>query len=583
MEEMKGSRLRPLPQSALEFADWEWKDVEAHYAALSDRLLSEESVDLWLADWSRLKELIEEGENRLYVEKTLDTVDEARESRFNAYLEQIYTPAEEQDQKLKEKLLNSGLEPDGFAVPLRNLRTQSELFREANLPLLEQEKKLSSEYDKIRGAQTVEWEGEEITIDRLFRELEDPDRKHRERAWRLGRTRLLQDRQALNELWVRSFDLRAEIASNADLPDFRSYRWQQLLRFDYTPEDCRRFHEAIAEAVVPAASRVVELRKKALGLDSVRPWDLYVDKLGREPLRPFAEAQELIDKCSKVFHRVDGALGAYFDTMQSEGLLDLDNRKGKAPGGYAHFFPAARRPFIFMNAVGMVGDVQTLLHEGGHAFHGFEAAQVPYYQQLETPMEFNEVASMAMELLAAPYLTAEQGGFFSEKEAARVRIDHLEWILLFWPYMAIGDAFQHQIYENPELGRDPASLDRIYAQLWGEYMPFVDWRGLDQELEAGWQRVLHFFQVPFYYVEYGLAQLGAVQIWGNAIQDQAAATRRYRKALSLAATVPLPELYQQAGAKFAFDDDTVRQATDLIESELEKLRPVGEPEGASGD
>lgn len=560
-----------LPGSAVEFLDWDWDRVESHYRELRSQKLSGTNIGAWLADWSRLKELIEEGQSRLYVAKTLDTADPQREQRYLTYLEEIYTPAEEQDQKLKEKLLASGLEPEGFAIPLRNLRAQAELYRDANLPLLEQEKKLGSEYDRIRGAQTVEWDGEEITIDRLFLELEGPDRERRERAWRLGRIRQLQDREPLNDLWVRCLDLRSRLARNADLAEYRSYRWRQLLRFDYTPDDCRRFHEAIETVVVPAAVRVADRRRRGLGIASLRPWDASADKHGREPLRPFLAVQELIDKGSAIFHHVDPVLGGYFEVMQSEHMLDLDNRKGKAPGGYNEPFAAARRPFIFMNAVGTAGDVETLLHEAGHAFHVFESAWLPYYPQLQVPMEFAEVASMSMELLASPFLTADQGGYYSDEDAARARIDHLEGILWFWPSMAVGDAFQHWVYENPEAARDPDNCDQTFAELVGRFTPFIDWSDLAVELKAGWQRVLHFFQVPFYYVEYGLAQLAAVQIWKNSLEDQAGAVRQYRSALALGYTLPLPELYAAAGARFAFDSATLGEAVALIESTVDRL------------
>ena len=562
-----------LPGSALEFLNWDWSRIESHYQGLRSRNLSDANIAAWLADWSRLKELIEEGQSRLYVAKTLNTADRQREQRYQKYLEEIYTPAEQQDQKLKEKLLASGLEPEGFAIPLRNLRAQAELFRDANLPLLEQEKKLGSEYDRIRGGQTVEWEGEEVTLDRLFLELEGADRARREKAWRLGRLRQLQDRKALNDLWVRFLDLRSELARNADLAEYRSYRWRQLLRFDYTPDDCRRFHEAIEAVVVPAASRVINRRTRTLGIASMRPWDASADKNGRDPLRPFAAVRELVDKSAAIFHNVDPVLGSYFDSMQSERLLDLDNRKGKAPGGYNEPLAAARRPFIFMNAVGTARDVETLLHEAGHAFHVFEAAPLPYYPQLQVPMEFAEVASMSMELLASPYLTTEHGGFYSEEQAARARIDHLERILWFWPSMAVGDAFQHWVYEHPEAARDPDNCDQTFADLVGRFTPFIDWSDLAEELRAGWQRVLHFFLVPFYYVEYGMAQLAAVQIWRNALEDQAGAVQRYRSALALGYTVTLPELYQSAGARFAFDARTLGEAVALIESIIDRLEP----------
>jgi oligoendopeptidase F len=272
-----------------------------------------------------------------------------------------------------------------------------------------------------------------------------------------------------------------------------------------------------------------------------------------------------------VFVRVDPALGAYYATLQSEHLLDLDNRKGKAPGGYCTYFPAARRPFIFMNAVGLHDDVQTLLHEGGHAFHAFEVGALPYYPQTNPPMEFNEVASMAMELLAAPYLAAQPDGFYSPAEAARARIEHLEGALLFWPYMAVVDAFQHWIYAHPQAAFDPAAREAEWERLWNRFMRGWDWSGLEAAKRAYWQRQLHIFQLPFYYVEYGLAQLGAMQVWRNALGDQAGAVAAYRRALALGNTVTLPELYAAAGAKFAFDAATLQEAVDLIEATLDKL------------
>jgi oligoendopeptidase F len=559
--------LRMLPDTALELADWGWQDIRAHYLDLESRTLDGSTVEEWLTTWSRLKELVQEAFDRLYVAKTLDTANESHEARFNMYLEQIFTPSEEHEQRLKKKLLESGLEPDGFAFPLRNLRIQAQLFRESNLPLLEQTMKLGSEYDKIIGTQKVEWGGEMITLPRLYKELEQPERDTREKAWRLAMGRYQADRSAINDVWVRLFELRAEIAANADLPDYRAYRWQELLRQEYTPDDCIEFHEAIESVVVPLATNILERRREALKLDALRPWDLQVDRQSRKPLEPFSTVEELIGKTSNIFHAVDPELGGYFDVMETEGLLDLDNREGKAPGAYAENFPAVRRPFIFMNAVGTAENVETLLHEGGHAFHVFESANLPYIQQLTIPMEFAEVASMSMELLAAPYLIS---GFYSEAEAARSRTKHLEDIVLFWPYMAVVDAFQHWVYLNPQ-GADPDACDARWALLWERFMPGVDWSGLEQEKMTGWHRKLHIHHVPFYYIDYGLARLGSVQIWRNATADKVKAVKQYREALALGGTASLVELYRRAGAKLAFDAETLGEAVSLIESALGEL------------
>jgi oligoendopeptidase F len=571
MGEERIENLRALPDAALELADWEWPDVEAHYLNLEAMPLDAGTVDDWLATWSRLKGLVEEALDRLYVAKTLDTSDESREARYNNYLENIHTPAEEHQQVLKKMLLESELEPDGFAIPLRNLRAQAQLFQEANLPLLVEEKKLASEYDKIIGAQSVEWEGEKTTLPRLYRELERPDRTIREKAWRLAMGRYQADRPAINEIWKSLFKLRSEIAANANLPDYRAYAWQKRLRLEYTPDDCTEFHESIESVVVPAAARILERRREALQLETLRPWDLQTDIFGRQPLEPFSSAEELIGKASNIFHAVDPALGGYFDQMDSENLLDLDNREGKAPGGYAQKFLTVRRPFIFMNAVGSAGDVETILHEGGHAFHVFEFADLPYVQQMTIPHEFAEVASMSMELLSAPYLTTDNGGFYSEPDASRSRINHLEGIILFWPYMAVVDAFQHWAYTNSQAAADPDACDGAWARLWDRFMPDVDWNGLEQEKMTGWHRKLHLYHAPFYYVDYGLAQLGAVQVWKNAMEDQAMAVRKYRESLALGGTAPLVELYQRAGAKLAFDANTLGEAVALIESTLSEL------------
>ena len=566
--------FKTIPNTTHEFVNWSWVQIEPYFKDLLDRPLNATNVTRWLADWTRLADLLEETFSRLSVATTVDTTDEEAERRYKNFLDEIYPSAEAMEQKLKEKILASGLKPEGFEVPLRNMRAQADLFREANLPLLSTEIKLSMEYDKISGSQTVAWDGQEITIQQMRPVLQETERARREKAWRLAAERQLADRETLNTLWQDLLELRLKIAENADKPDYRAYKWQQLMRFDYSPEDCRLFHQAIEVAVVPAAERIYEKRRQRLGVETLRPWDLDVDPLGRSPLRPFTSVDELQSTVESIFQHVDPQLGHYFGIMRKEGLLDLDNRKGKAPGGYCTEFNVVRRPFIFMNSVGLHDDVQTLLHEGGHAFHVFETRNLLYNQQLEVAMEFAEVASMGMELLASPYLVKQQGGFYSQKEAARARIEHLEGAILFWPYMAVVDAFQHWVYENPAQASDPANCDTQWAQLWERFMCGVDWSGLEQEMTTGWQRKLHIFQAPFYYVEYGLAQLGAMQVWRNALADQTAAVAAYRKALSLGGTVPLPQLFDAAGARFAFDVDTLGAAVELAESAIEKLEAV---------
>jgi len=570
--------LTSLPKTPEELMQWTWPPIEPHYRDLASRTLTAGSVSEWLADWSRLSECVSEMQSRLSVATTVNTADVEAERRYNAFLDTIYPAAQAAEQTLKQRLLDAGLQPDGFEMPLKNMRAEAALFREANLPLLAEEKKLSIEYDKIIGAQTVMWEGQELTLVQLRTALLDPDRSKRERAWRLGMQRRLADRAAIDDLWQKFLGLRRRIAAHADFDDYRAYRWQQMLRFDYTPADCRSFHRAIEEVVIPAAARIHERRRRRLGVETLRPWDLTdgwwgrpIDPPGLPPLKPYGDVAELQVKTSAIFHYVDPQLGAHFDTMAREGLLDLDNRKNKAPGGYCAEFTIIRRPFIFMNAVGLHEDVQTLLHEGGHAFHVFETAGLPYIHQLNVGLEFAEVASMGMELLASPYLPARNGGFYLDADAARARVEHLEQAILFWPFMAVVDAFQHWVYENPDAALDPANCDAQWAAQWSRFMRGVDWSGLETEKMVGWQHKGHIHQEPFYYVEYGLAQLGAAQVWRNALKDQATSVARYRRALSLGGTVPLPQLYAAAGAKFAFDAGTLRELVSLIEETIAAL------------
>lgn len=558
--------------SVSEFTDWPWERIEPYYQDLLARpLVDAESAREWLEDWTRLNDLIREAFNRLSVATTVDTTDEEADRRFRQNLDEIFPRSQAFEQELKEKLLASGLAPEGMEVPLRNLRAEAELYREANLPLIGEEMKLGNDYDRLIGAQTVVWEGQELTISQLKPIYARPDRERRERAWRLAIARQLADRQAINDLWVRMLELRLEIAANAGKADYRAYKFQEMLRFDYSPDDCLKFHEAIEQVVVPAAEQIYARRKERLGFETLRPWDLDVNPLGREPLAPFHETQALVSGVQRVFDQVDPQLGRYFRIMKEESLLDLENRKGKAPGGYCTEFPASKRPFIFMNAVGLHDDVQTLLHEGGHSFHVFETAHLPYAPQLQIPTEFAEVASMSMELLAAPYLSRKDGGFYTESDAARARVEHLEGNLLFWPYMAVVDSFQHWVYTHPEVAADPANCDAAWGEQWNRFMRGVDWSGLDEARITGWHRKLHIFRYPFYYVEYGLAQLGAMQVWANALSDQAGAVAGYRKALSLGGTATLPQLFAAAGARFAFDAATLKSSVDLAMETIDRL------------
>lgn len=567
----------PLPAHPVELNDW--TQLKPAFDELAAAPLTAATCEAWLADWTRIAYLVYEAFARINVATTINTEDADAKKRLFHFLEHIIPPVQAADQVLKAKLLATGLEPAGFEVPLRNLRAEVEVFRTENLPLMTEEGKLANQFDEIKGAQTVVWEGLEIPLPQLNPHLQSPDRATRERAWRLGQTRNLKDRDALNELWKQFLSLRVRMAQNAGFADYRAYRWKLLKRFDYSPADSEAFQNAIEQVVVPAVSRLNTQHMADLAIASLRPWDanqhFFIDSRARPPLKPYADISDLDARAASIFTSVDPALGAHYNTMRREGLLDLPSRKGKAPGGYCTAFPVAQRPFIFMNAVGLHGDVDTLLHEGGHAFHVFESAGLKSHLLQDVPMEFAEVASMGMELLSSPYLSRDKGGFYSEADAARARFEHLDGMLRFWPYMAVVDAFQHWVYTHADAAADPAACDAMWSGLYRRFHPDVDVSGIETEIANGWQQKLHIFQAPFYYIEYGLAQLGAAQIWRNAKQDQAGAVAAYRRALALGGSAPLPALFAAAGAKFAFDTATLGELVGLMAREMDDLRAAG--------
>jgi oligoendopeptidase F len=360
------------------------------------------------------------------------------------------------------------------------------------------------------------------------------------------------------------------LARNAGFSDYLEYAFAAKHRFDYTPADCRRFHAAVEQVVVPAVERLHAHRGARLGLDRVRPWDLGVDPDGAAPLRPFADTAAFVRGAQRAFAALDPQLGAWFDEMQQAGLLDLESRPGKAPGGYCTKLSAQRLPFIFMNAVGVADDVNTLVHEAGHCFHAFEAREHPFIWQRGTGSEAAELASMAMELLAAPHLL-QPSSFYTADEARRAQLEHLEDVLISLAHIACVDAFQAWIYTSGQ-GQDAAARDAAWLEIRARFERGVDWSGLDAERTARWYRQLHIFEHPFYYIEYGIAQLGALQVWRRSLDDPADAVRRYREALRLGGTVRLPEIFAAAGAHLVFDVETMGELVRLVEHRINELR-----------
>ncbi len=560
-----------LPESPDAFKDATWEDIAPYYEALSTSPLDRTNVEAWLADWSLFESLLSEASALAGFAYSCDTSDAAREADQLRFGTQISPKAREQRVRLQERLVKLDYVRPGLETTVQRFRNQMGLFAAANVPLFAELSKLETEWSKVNGAMTVEWEGEQRTPAQLLPFLESTDRDVRERAFKLRAKPYIDQRERLAGIFDQMYDLRQQVARNAGFENFRDYSHLEKNRFDYTPDDCLRFHEAVESAVMPAVERILRRRRRQMGIDPLRAWDITADPRGRPPLKPFTDIATFITRAGDVFNHVDPEFGGYYRRMAEAKLLDLDNRKGKAPGGYCQTLAFRKMPLIFMNAVGIDEDVRTLLHEAGHAFHSFEASTLPLLFQRHPGSEMAEVASMSMELLAIPFIDADDGGYYSEDDALRSRADLLEGIVLFLPHCASVDAFQHWIYLNTD-GRDAAARDRKWLELRQRFEgSSLDWNGLDAERIARWYQQPHFFGSPFYYIEYGIAQLGALQVWRNSLRDPQEAVRHYRGALTLGATKPLPDLFKAAGARLMFDSEGMRELISVVEEELAKL------------
>lgn len=560
----------------------DWPQIAPLFDQLEARAAQAKSsaeLERWLLDWSELNAALDEESSRRYIAMTCHTDNAEAEKAFLHFvenvepqikprqfaLEKIYVAHPAREELVGGTLKRELQQRSRYHVFDRDVKNHVELFRPENVALETEEAKLCQQYQKLIGAQTVKFRGEEKTLVQMGRYLEEPDRALRQEAWELVAQRRLQDADKCDEIFDALIKLRAQIAKNVGFDSYRDYAFRQKCRFDYTPADCLEFHRAIETEIMPAVREIQAERRRLLNLDALRPWDLAVDPQNRPPLKPFAEVGEMVSRTQKIFNHLDGELASGFRQMQDLKLLDLDNRKGKAPGGYQSTLAEARVPFIFMNAIGVQRDVETILHEAGHAFHAQATRGEDLYAYRGAPIEFCEVASMAMELIGNEFLEE----FYAIPEANRARKTHLEGIIGFFPWMATVDAFQHWIYTHPNHTR--AERQAAYLELMDRFGGDVDWSGWENMRAYSWHRQLHIFLHPFYYVEYGIAQLGALEVWANSRRNQSKALNDYKTALALGGSRPLPELFHTAGCSFRFDAATIKPLIQLTGSELKKL------------
>lgn len=559
-----------LPESAAALANATWDGIAGWYDDLAVTDLDATNLEAWLTTWSRLDELVTEAASLAMIDYTCDTTDPLKEAAHLRFSTDILPRLEEKEVILARRLVEAGTARSDMQTVVRRFRTAIEIFREANVPLVAEAEGLAARYQQVTGGMTAEWGGERVPLPRLSPFLKSREREVREAAWRASVGPYVAARGELATLFDRMVVLRNSMAHNAGFSDYRAYAFAAKCRFDYTPADTERLHDAIEATVVPAVERAMEARRRELALPSLRPWDTAVDPWRQSAPVPYQDVSELQETSARIFAAIDPELGGQFRTMMTEGLLDLESREGKAPGGYCDTLHARGRPFVFMNAAGVPEDVTTLLHEAGHCFHAFASHARPFIWQRHPGAESAELASMSMELLAAPHL-ARPTGFYNEADALSARLEHLEDLLLSLAHIASVDAFQAWIYTHRD-GTDAAARDSAWLRIRERFEPGIDWSGLTAERVARWYRQLHIFLYPFYYIEYGIAQIGALQVWRNARRNPAAATSAYRHFLALGATMPLPDLYRAAGVELSFEAGMLAQLVAMVEEEMAMLR-----------
>jgi oligoendopeptidase F len=531
-------------------------------------------LEQWLLDWSELSAALDEESSKRYIAMTCHTDNAEAEKAYLHFVENVEPQLKPRQFKLAQTYvkhpLRAQLPQERYHVFDRDTQVHVELFRPENVPLETEEARLSQQYQKLSGSLTVQFRGEEKTLAQMGRYLEEPERALRQEAWELVANRRLLEAEKFEAIFEQLVKLREQIARNAGYGNYRDYAFRKLGRFDYTPEDCEKFHAAVETEVMPVVAELQAERRRQLGVKTLRPWDLAVDPVNRPPLRPFEQVDQMVTRTQEIFERLDGDLAAGFQRMQNLRLLDLANRKGKAPGGYQSTLAEARVPFIFMNAVGIQRDVETILHEAGHAFHALATRDEDLHAYRSAPIEFCEVASMSMELLGNEFIER----FYAAPEANRARRTHLEGIVNIFPWIATVDAFQHWVYTHP--GHTRAERTAAWLDLMDRFGGEPDWRGYEAARAKLWHRQLHIFLYPFYYIEYGIAQLGALQVWANSKRNKAEALNHYKRSLALGGSRPLPELFGAAGCRFEFSRKTMAPLVKLVREELGKLSSATE-------
>lgn len=566
--------IKKLPRHFLpeDFTITDWPALEPYFQDLLQRPInSKQDLEAWLRDTSELEAVIGEDAAWRQIRMTCDTENKELEKAFEFFVLEIQPKIQPYADKLNRKLIENPftkeLDQQQFFTYLRSVKKSIDLFREENIPLQAEIAVQAQQYGVITGKMTVEVDGKEYTLQQAAKFLEAPSREVRETVYRKIGDRRLQDKDQLNDLFTSLVHKRDQVARNAGFANYRDYKFADLGRFDYTKEDCFQFHDAVKTHILDLVNFIYDRKRQKLGLDMLRPWDTEAEPAGVQPLRPFKSGDELVEKTIAVFNKMNPFFADCLTKMREMGHFDLDSRKGKAPGGYNCPLSETGAPFIFMNAAGQMHDVTTMVHEGGHAVHSFLAHNLALTSFKEYPMEIAEVASMAMELMS---MDSWDVYFDNPDDLRRAKEHQLERVLTIFPWIATIDKFQHWIYTHPAHTLDERAEN--WRAIVNEFTPInLDVTGLEEYRRFSWQRQLHLFEVPFYYIEYGIAQLGAIGLWKQFKENKEQAVQNYINALSLGGTRTLPELYEAAGLKFDFSPNHISELMLFVQREMEAL------------
>ncbi len=550
----------------------DWNSIEPFFVDLSERpLKTADDLEKWLVDMSELEAVVSEDVSWRHIRMTCNTEDKSLRENFTYFMMEIQPKiqpyADQLNRKLIDSPLTSSLDKQKYFTYLRSVKKSIDLFREENIPIQSELSVLGQQYGAISGKMTITVGDQEYTLQQAMKFLENPDRDLREEVYRKVQERRLRDKDQLNNLFTELIKRRDQIARNAGFINYRDYKFVEMGRFDYTKEDCFRFHDSVKQYVLPLVEIINKYKQSRLGLDTLRPWDVDAEPANQQPLNPFKTGDELLEKTVQCFRVLSPFFADCLLTMKKMNRFDLESRIGKAPGGYNCPLAETGAPFIFMNAAGQMHDVTTMVHEGGHAVHSFLSHHLELSAFKEYPMEIAEVASMAMELFS---MENWEIYFKNPEDLRRAKIQQLERVITIFPWIATIDKFQHWVYENP--GHDLELRTENWYRIYNEFnSKIIDWEGLEIYQKNIWQKQLHLFEVPFYYIEYGIAQLGAIGLWKQFKKNKEHALDHYIQSLSLGGTKTLPELYEAAGLKFDFSGPYIKELMDFVEKEMKEL------------